>query len=157
MDAEEEGGLFRIGVTLATLQQTGKLPEQRSRQNTTARRGARTTAVFFKKRGNIPNWVSATIGIETEQEPLHLLWPEGKGSETGRWMASGWQIDWIPGLLSMKMGQQHIYLLDRLTDQTTTCPNKRRKRRIWTSAEHSQLQGRPPLMGTLGIHQNIRH
>ena len=34
-------------------------------------------------------------------------------------------------------------------------PNKRRKRRIRTWAEHSRPQGRPPLMGTLGVHQNI--
>ena len=70
-------------------------------------------------------------------------------------MASGWQIDWIPGLLSIKMGRQQICLPDRLTDQTTTSPNKRRKRRIRTRAEHSRLYGRPPLMGTLGVHQNI--
>ena len=28
MDAEEEGGPFGIGVTLATLQQTGKIPNE---------------------------------------------------------------------------------------------------------------------------------
>ena len=49
MDAEEEGGPFGIGVTLATLQQTGKLPKRRSSRNTTARRGARTTAVGEKE------------------------------------------------------------------------------------------------------------
>ena len=32
---------------------------------------------------------------------------------------------------------------------------KRRKRRIRTLAEHSWFQCRPPLMGTLGVHQNI--
>ena len=89
------------------------------------------------------------IWIQIQQEPLHLPWPEGKGSETVGWMASGWQIHWIPGLLSIKMGRQHICLHDRLTDQTTTCPNKRRKRRIRTWAEHGRLQGRPPLIGTI--------
>ena len=34
-------------------------------------------------------------------------------------------------------------------------PNKRRKRRIRTRAEDSRLQGRPLLMRTLGVHQNI--
>ena len=43
---------------------------------------------------------------------------------------------------------------DRLTEQTTSRPNKRRKIRIRTWAEHSRLRGRPPLMGTLGVHQN---
>ena len=52
------------------------------------------------------------------------------------------------------MGWQHICLHDRLTDQTTTHPNKRRMRRIRTWAEHSRLQARPPLLGTLD-HQNI--
>ena len=32
-----------------------KLPQRRSRRNATSRRGARTSAVLFKKRGNIPN------------------------------------------------------------------------------------------------------
>ena len=68
-------------------------------------------------------------------------------------MTNGWQIYWIPGLLSIKVRQRYICLPDRLTDQTTTHLNKRRKRRIRT--EHSQLQGRPPLMGTLGVYQNI--
>ena len=39
--------------------------------------------------------------------------------ETGRRMASGWQIDWIPGLLSIKMGWQHICLS---TDSQTRPP-----------------------------------
>ena len=73
---------------------------------------------------------------------------------TVQWMASGWQIYRIPGLLSIKMGRQHFCLPDRLTHQITTLPNKRRKRLIRNSAEHSRLQGRPPLMGTLGVHQN---
>ena len=34
-------------------------------------------------------------------------------------------------------------------------PNDRRNRRIRTGAEHSRLQGRPPLIGTLVVHQNI--
>ena len=34
-------------------------------------------------------------------------------------------------------------------------PNKRRKQRIRTRAKHSRLQGGPPLMGTLGVHQII--
>ena len=53
------------------------------------------------------------------------------------------------------MGRQYICLPDRLTDQTTTRHIKRRKRRIRTLAEHSWFQCRPPLMGTLGVHQNI--
>ena len=47
-------GPFGIGVTLGRHQQAGKLPRRRSRRNTTLRRGARTSAILFKKRGNIP-------------------------------------------------------------------------------------------------------
>ena len=52
---EEDGGLFEIGMTLACLQQAGKLPRWTSRLNTKIRQGARTSAVLFRKRGNIPN------------------------------------------------------------------------------------------------------
>ena len=52
---EEDGRPFGIGVTLACLQQAGKLPRRTSRRNTTLRRGARTSAVLLRKRGNIPN------------------------------------------------------------------------------------------------------
>ena len=34
-------------------------------------------------------------------------------------------------------------------------PTERRKRRIRTRAKHSRLQCGPPLMGTVGVHQNI--
>ena len=53
------------------------------------------------------------------------------------------------------MGWQHICLPNQLTDQTITSPNKRRKRLIQTWAKRSLLQGRPQLIVTLGVHQNI--
>ena len=46
---EKDGRPFRIGVTLACLQQAGKLPRRTSRQNTTPIRGAITSAVLLKK------------------------------------------------------------------------------------------------------------
>ena len=42
-------------MTLTTLQQTGKQLKRRTSRNTTEKRWARTTAVLFKKRGNITN------------------------------------------------------------------------------------------------------
>ena len=51
---EEDGEPFWIGVTLACLQQAGKLPRRTSRRNTTLRREARTLAVFLRKWGKIP-------------------------------------------------------------------------------------------------------
>ena len=129
------GGLFGIGVTLATLQQTRKLHKWSSHWNATARCGAKTSAVLFKNKRKHTQWINATTGIQIQQEPPHYPWPEGKGNETGRLMASGWQIYRVHGLLSIEMGQQHFCLPDRLTDQTTSPPhppNKRRKRWIWT-------------------------
>ena len=111
-------------------------------------RGQNHICLLQKKRKH-SQWVSATIGIEIHQEPLHLPWPKGKDSETGGQMASEWQIDWIPA-------SKYSHSISAfLTDQTTIRPNKSRKRRIRTWAEHSRLQSRQPLMGTLGVHQNI--
>ena len=45
----------------------------------------------------------------------------------------------------------------RLTDQTTPSPNKKRKRRIRTQANHSRLHGGTPLMGTLAFIRTSRH
>ena len=47
--------IFGIGVTLACLQQAGKLPRRTRCRNTALRRGARTSAVLLRKRGNILN------------------------------------------------------------------------------------------------------
>ena len=46
---------FGIGVILATLQQTGKLPKRRSPRNTIARRGPENQLSSSRKRGNMPN------------------------------------------------------------------------------------------------------
>ena len=46
------------GVTLAYLQQAGKLPRRRSRRNTTLRRGVSSS---LKKKRKHTQWVSATI------------------------------------------------------------------------------------------------
>ena len=55
LTTEEDGGPFGIDVTLACLQQAGKLPKRASHRNTTLGRVARTSAVLLRKRGNIPN------------------------------------------------------------------------------------------------------
>ena len=52
---ENAGRPFQILVTLACFQQAEKQPTRRSRRNTTLRRGARTSAVLFRKSENIPN------------------------------------------------------------------------------------------------------
>ena len=55
----------------------------------------------------------------------------------------------IPALLFIKMGT---------SDSQTRSPptHNKRKRRVRTRAEHSGLQGVPPLMETLVVHQNIQ-
>ena len=57
-----------------------------------------------------------------------------------------------PWTVFHQMGRQQFSLPDRLTDQITTLFNESRKRRIQTRAKY-RLE--PPLMGTLGVHQNI--
>ena len=59
-----------------------------------------------------PQWVSATIGIQIQSR---FTSREGKGSETGERMASGWQIYRIPGLLSIKMGSISAFPTDSQT------------------------------------------
>ena len=46
---------WEFGVIFAILPQTGKLPKRLNRRNTTARQKVRASAVYFKKRRNIPN------------------------------------------------------------------------------------------------------
>ena len=77
-------------VTLATLQQTGKLSKQGATEIPQQEEGPEPQLSSSKKEEN-SQWVSATIRIEIQQEPLHLLWLEGEDSETGRRMASGWR------------------------------------------------------------------
>ena len=54
---------FRNWVTLACLQQAGKLPRRTSRRNTTLRRGAITSEVLLRKKRKHTQWVSATIRV----------------------------------------------------------------------------------------------
>ena len=90
--------------------------------------------------------------------------PAGAASHPVTWRQRKWDWwtdgKWIsdlqdPWTAFHQNGPTAVLLPDRLTDQTTTLPNKRRKRRIRIWAKHSRLQGRPTLMGTLGVHQNI--
>ena len=46
---------FRNWGDIGLPSQARKLPRRTSRQNTTLRRGAITSAVLLRKRGNIPN------------------------------------------------------------------------------------------------------
>ena len=97
------GGMWNVCIwgDIVTLQQTGKLPKRSSRRNTTPRRGARTSATLFENKQETTICVSATIGIQIQQESPHLPSTEDKGSDIGRRMASGWQIYLIPGMLAI--------------------------------------------------------
>ena len=76
-------------MTLTTPQQTRKLPKRRSRRNTTERRGARTTAVFFKKRGNIPN---GSVPPQESRSSSSRFTSRDLKAKVGR-LGDGWQVD----------------------------------------------------------------
>ena len=100
---EQDGGPFVIGVTLAFLQQAGKLPRWTSRRNTILWRGAIASSVLLRKRGNIPNW---SVPIDLTRPDFTR--PEGKGGKTMRWMASERQTpDSLGFLLSALATDSH--------------------------------------------------
>ena len=121
----KDSGPFGIGVTLACLQQAGKLPIRTSRLNITLRRGAIKSAVLLRKGGNIPKRSVPPKWSKSETPDLAL--PEGKDSKTRRRMASERQINSLPGLIDVKMIRQQMCLTFRLTHQCTTLTNKRRQ------------------------------
>ena len=75
--------------SLKTLQQRGKLTKRRSRQNTTGRRGAGTSAVLFNKRVNIPN--GSVPPKESRSSSSHLTSRDLKAKVVR--LGDGWQLD----------------------------------------------------------------
>ena len=110
-------------------------------RNTTLRRGARTSAVLWRKRWTIPKWVSDPIRIKVFKETPDLTRPEGKGGKSRSRMASEWQINRLPVLLAIKMIREQISFANRLSHQSTASTNKRWQWR--TQAEHSRLKSGP--------------
>ena len=93
------------------------------------------------------------IRVQIQKEMPDLTWPEGKGGNSRRRMASELQLNRLPGLLAIKMILEQISFANRLVHQSTTSTNKWWKWR--TQAEHSRLTSGPPLMKRLGIYKNI--
>ena len=81
---QKRTGPFGIGVTLACLQQAWKLPRRTSRRNTALRRGAITSAVLLRKRGNIPIGSVPPYGSKSNKRRLTSLDLNAKVGEKKR-------------------------------------------------------------------------
>ena len=68
--------------------------------------GAITSAVLLRKRGNIPQWVGATIRVQVWRETPLLTRPKRKGGKTRRRMTSEWQINSLPGCIKQTFETQ---------------------------------------------------
>ena len=91
---------LRIGVTLACLQQAGKLPRRTSHRNTTQKRGTITSAVLKKFRKHT-QWVSAIIRVKSNKRRLASLDLKAKVVKLGDgWQVSGRSTDTLKCLLS---------------------------------------------------------
>ena len=73
LTTEEDGGPLGIDMTLAFLQQAGKLPKRTSHRNTTLGRVARTSAVLLRKRGNMPDGSEPPQGSKSNKRRLTSL------------------------------------------------------------------------------------
>ena len=105
----EDDGPFRIGLTLACLQQTWKLPRRTSHQTTTLRRGPDNQQFFWEKVETYPLGQCHQKG-SVYQETSNVTRLESKGYNT-RWrMASERQIIRLPVLLDVKLIWQQISL-----------------------------------------------
>ena len=110
---EQDGGLFEIRVTLACLQQAGTLPRRTRHWTTTQRRDH-----------NIVHLKDATIRVKVQQETPDLIWTDGNGDRTRRWMASERQINSLSWRLAVIIIRQQISLTNRLAYQSTNPANK---------------------------------
>ena len=79
---------FRNWGIIALSQQAGKLPRRTSRRNTALRRGAITSAVLLRKRGNIPFRSVPPQGSKSNKRRLTSLDPNAKVVRLG----VGWHV-----------------------------------------------------------------